>query len=280
MPLPRPLLLFSPESVAHRFTPHSLSGWFSTDSPKRPRTCIARPDDGAMKPHGNPLHRLLGSLFHCVGSPRSIAALLVCGLLCGYGAWCDGAGPPLIVAWSRGSPSAPAQAVPVVSFGSPGSGRSGKSDRSGRSDRSGGSDTAASGVPDGTWIPPFGLPLTITEPFRAPAHKYGPGHRGIDIAASPGEAVASPVDGTVSFAGEVAGRPVVTVRSPDGALFSLEPVADTPPVGAAISAGDLLGVVSSGGHCDGGCVHLGVRVNGEYVDPMLRYLGRPRLLPW
>ncbi|MBK0421029.1 peptidoglycan DD-metalloendopeptidase family protein [Leucobacter sp. CSA2] len=139
---------------------------------------------------------------------------------------------------------------------------------------------ASDRVPDGLWVPPFGLPLRITEPFRPPEHRYGPGHRGIDIAAGEGEAVASPVTGVVSFAGDVAARPVVTVRSPDGALFSLEPVGDAPPVGTEVVAGDRIGAVGTGGHCSGGCVHLGVRVNGEYVDPMLRYLGRPRLLPW
>lgn len=135
-------------------------------------------------------------------------------------------------------------------------------------------------LPDGIWIAPFGLPLRVVEPFRAPAHRYGPGHRGIDIAASHGLAVSSPVGGTVSFSGDVAGRPVVSIRAPDGSLFSLEPVGEAPPAGTAVSAGDPLGTVGTGGHCDGSCVHLGIRVDDDYIDPMLRYLGRPRLLPW
>jgi hypothetical protein len=28
------------------------------------------------------------------------------------------------------------------------------------------------------------------------------------------------------------------------------------------------------------CIHLGVRVDGDYVNPLRYFLGRPRLVPW
>ncbi len=43
----------------------------------------------------------------------------------------------------------------------------------------------------------------------------------------------------------------------------------------------MIGTVSSGGHCAAGCVHFGVRIDGEYVSPFLFLGGLPRavLLP-
>ncbi|WP_427868616.1 peptidoglycan DD-metalloendopeptidase family protein [Leucobacter luti] len=131
-----------------------------------------------------------------------------------------------------------------------------------------------------SWLPPTGFPIEVLRPFVAPAHEYGPGHRGIDLRALPREPVLAPVGGTVHFSGQVAGRAVVTIRIDDRTLLSMHPVAGAHPEGARVEAGELLGEVSRGGDCDGRCVHLGVRVDGSYVDPFPFYAGRARLLPW
>src|SRR5690606_24541989 len=52
------------------------------------------------------------------------------------------------------------------------------------------------------WVSPTGA-LEVTGPYRAPPHRYGSGHRGIDLAAAPGATVAAPAAGTVSFTGTV-----------------------------------------------------------------------------
>jgi murein DD-endopeptidase MepM/ murein hydrolase activator NlpD len=85
----------------------------------------------------------------------------------------------------------------------------------------------------------------------------------------------------VSFAGPVAGRGVVAIDHGGGVVSAIEPVAATVADGAAVSAGDVIGTVSSGGHCAAACVHFGVRVDGEYVSPFLFLGGLPRavLLP-
>ena len=91
----------------------------------------------------------------------------------------------------------------------------------------------------------------------------------------------APASGVVRFAGLVVDRATLTVATADGALFSLEPVASEWAKGDRIVKGERLGTVSGGGHCDGACIHLGVRVHGEYVSPM-RYFGvipRAVLLP-
>src|SRR5690625_7646389 len=68
----------------------------------------------------------------------------------------------------------------------------------------------------GRWQWPTPPPHEVVHAFDAPDHPYGPGHRGIDIAATAGEQVRAVEGGTVRFAGVVAGRGVVSVLHPDG----------------------------------------------------------------
>ena len=51
-------------------------------------------------------------------------------------------------------------------------------------------------------------------------------------------------------------------------------------VGEAVARGQPVGIVAEGGHCDGGCLHLGTRVDGAYVNPMRFLRPRPELEPW
>lgn len=131
------------------------------------------------------------------------------------------------------------------------------------------------------WLWPVEPPIRVVSPFRAPPSPYAAGHRGIDLEATPGAAVVAPAAGVVSYAGMVAGRPVVAIDHGDGVVSAIEPVAPLVEVGAAVAAGDVIGTVGSGGHCASGCVHFGVRVDGEYVSPFLFLGGLPRavLLP-
>jgi murein DD-endopeptidase MepM/ murein hydrolase activator NlpD len=121
----------------------------------------------------------------------------------------------------------------------------------------------------------------VLAPFRAPATPYSPGHRGIDLAAEPGATILAPAEGVVSFAGPVAGRDIVAIDHGGGVVSAMEPVGALVTVGTIVRAGDVIGTVSSGGHCDARCVHFGVRVHGEYVSPYLFFGGLPRavLLP-
>lgn len=132
------------------------------------------------------------------------------------------------------------------------------------------------------WRWPVLPPIRVVAPFRAPASPYASGHRGIDLAIERSATIVAPEAGTVSFAGAVAGRNVVAIDHGGGIVSAIEPVDALVAEGQAVAAGDPLGIVSSGGHCDSGCVHFGVRVDGEYVSPFLFLGGIPRavLLPF
>lgn len=105
--------------------------------------------------------------------------------------------------------------------------------------------------------------------FHGPAVTWGPGHRGVDLAAATGSTVRSPADGVIAFTGRVVDRDVVSVVHDDGRRSSIEPVLSEVAVGTAVRAGDPLGTVQAGTHCGAtSCVHWGVREGQRYVDPL------------
>jgi len=81
----------------------------------------------------------------------------------------------------------------------------------------------------------------------------------------------------------VVDRGVVTVAHGAGLVSSVEPVDVNVSAGDVVRAGDVLGVVGEApGHCDPrACVHWGVRLDGEYLNPLdvMRGYGPVRLLP-
>lgn len=133
----------------------------------------------------------------------------------------------------------------------------------------------------GDWSWPLAAPRAVLRPFQAPATRYSAGHRGIDIEADAGAEVFAPADGVVHFSGRVVDRSVLSIRHDGDLLSSYEPIDSSLAAGDPIVRGQSIGVVAHGGHCDGGCMHLGVRLHGEYVSPMLLFGGIPRavLLP-
>lgn len=133
-------------------------------------------------------------------------------------------------------------------------------------------DTTTTTVP-GRYVAP--APGAVVHAFDPPAERWSAGHRGVDIAAAPGDVVASPGAGVVTFAGPVAGRGVVVVTHPDGLRSSLEPLVPGVAAGDVVAAGDAVGHLAAEtgavavGHCaPAGCVHWGVRRGETYLDPM------------
>ncbi|WP_295774653.1 murein hydrolase activator EnvC [uncultured Microbacterium sp.] len=132
----------------------------------------------------------------------------------------------------------------------------------------------------GRWGWPVSPPL-ITVAYRAPAHAYGPGHRGIDLSSDVGADVRAPDDGIVAFAGVVVDRPLITIDHGDGLVSTMEPVHAGVPVGARVQRGEWVGTVGLGGHSTPGDLHLGARRDDVYLNPLRLLGGLPRavLLP-
>jgi hypothetical protein len=163
-------------------------------------------------------------------------------------------------------------------------------------------------APDSSRVPTLWMPIAgaVVRGFDARAGPYGRGHRGIDIAAPEGELVRAPAAGRVVFAGPVAGTTWVTLLVAPGVLVTLGPLLDPVPTGGRVRARSPIGRVGSGhpdapagatrqpgtatrrpgtaaGHPGAAAgspgvvtLHLGVRVDGVYVDPLAYLVDRPR----
>ena len=107
--------------------------------------------------------------------------------------------------------------------------------------------------------PPVDAP--VADPFRPPEGPYGSGNRGIEYDTEPGDVVRAAADGTVAFAGAVAGSLYVTLDHGGGVLSTysyLERISVR--VGADVTQGEVVGI-------SGEILHFSVRVDGAYVDP-------------
>ncbi|MFJ3234808.1 murein hydrolase activator EnvC family protein [Streptomyces sp. NPDC086787] len=128
---------------------------------------------------------------------------------------------------------------------------------------------------------PTGTRPAILRGWEPPATPYGPGHRGVDLAAAPGTPVRSVAAGRVSFAGRVAGRGVVSVQLTGTDLrTTYEPVKPSVTKDAEVAAGEVIGVVGTvepaAWHCASACLHWGLLRGGTYLNPLS--LLPPRLL--
>ena len=124
-------------------------------------------------------------------------------------------------------------------------------------------------------------PRRVVRHYHEPAHAFGPGHRGIDLAAAPGDPVRAPAAGVVAFSGRVVDRGVVTIDHGDGHVTTFEPISDAVPAGTEVVAGADVARVATGGHAAAGTLHFGVRLDGRYINPLSLLGGIPRavLLP-
>lgn len=152
-----------------------------------------------------------------------------------------------------------------------------------------GTAAGGGGGGDRAWpvAPAGGLRRPVVERgFDPPAVPWAAGHRGVDLRAGPGAPVRAAAPGKVSYAGVVAGRPVVAIALAGGLRITYQPVKASVAVGDEVGAGQVVGVLTEGPwHCPGGCLHWGLLRGEVYLDPlsllpdgMLRG-GPSRLLP-
>jgi hypothetical protein len=137
-------------------------------------------------------------------------------------------------------------------------------------------EAAADATTSGGWRLP--VDGKVVRPFAEPSSAYGPGHRGVDLAAPSGTAVRAAGAGTVTFAGDVAGALHVVVTHRNGLRTSYSFLADvTVAVGDTVDTSTVVGH-SGGSDPDSGhgadMVHFGLRVGERYVDPLLLFQTR------
>jgi murein DD-endopeptidase MepM/ murein hydrolase activator NlpD len=128
--------------------------------------------------------------------------------------------------------------------------------------------TAGTASAAGTWTwPVVGV---VIRGFDPPDTPYGPGHRGIDIAAPIGTPVQAAEAGIVTFAGQVGGHLFVTIDHGGGLESTYSFVSEVlVSKNDVVSQGDVI-ALSGPGHPDvfPSHLHFGVKLNDVYVDPL------------
>ena len=162
-------------------------------------------------------------------------------------------------------------------------------------------------APERARVPRLRMPVVgpVVRGFDARAGPFGPGHRGIDILAPAGALVGAPATGRVGFAGPVAGTAWVSLVVAPGVLVTIGPLLDPavtpgqrlralaavgrlgPGHGAGAPAAATGATGAGSGGAGGGAawapaagggatLHVSVRVDGMYVDPLPYLVDRPR----
>lgn len=117
------------------------------------------------------------------------------------------------------------------------------------------------------------VPGAVIQAADIPEQNWLPGHRGVDLAARPGDPVHASASGTVRFAGSVAGTPVVSVDHGNGLITTYEPVETTLSAGDGVTRGQSVGTLADAARLpdtarrDPG-LSWGARLRDNYIDPM------------
>ncbi len=114
----------------------------------------------------------------------------------------------------------------------------------------------------------------VVRVFDAPSPNWKPGHRGVDLAGTAGQVVHAAGSGTVVFAGELAGRALVSIAHPGGLRTSYEPIQPSVRAGDRVTGGRAIGRLDAGHPGCGvhACLHWGAMWGraalADYVDPL------------
>ena len=134
-----------------------------------------------------------------------------------------------------------------------------------------------------TWCWPLPPPHHVVRGFDPPIQPWLAGHRGVDLAGTPGEPVLAAGEGVIAFAGRIAGVPIVSVQHPNGLRTTYQPVVTRRKPGIAVMPGEQIGrLVLTGSHClPAACLHWGLKRAADYLDPLAMLKLNPvRLLPF
>jgi murein DD-endopeptidase MepM/ murein hydrolase activator NlpD len=121
---------------------------------------------------------------------------------------------------------------------------------------------------------PLRPPPAVLRAFDAPSPNWTAGHRGVDLAGMTGQRVYAAGSATVVFAGQLAGRPVVSLAHPGGLRTSYEPVQAKVRAGQRVDSATVIGELVAGhpGCAPAACLHWGAMwgaaAQADYVDPL------------
>lgn len=139
---------------------------------------------------------------------------------------------------------------------------------------------ARADAPESRWQWPTLSPVPVASSFAPPDRDWLPGRRGVALTYPGGSPVYACASGTVTFAGQVGGRGVVSIRHEvrGRAVWSTYlPVTASVSVGESVAKGQQVGVVEEGSDI----LHWGAKTGPKtYINPIRLTVGRPRLLPW
>ncbi|MDU0477964.1 M23 family metallopeptidase [Staphylococcus chromogenes] len=116
----------------------------------------------------------------------------------------------------------------------------------------------------------------VSRTFDKPAKNWQPGHRGVDLRASPGDKVVSAGAGRVAFVGTIAGVPSISIDHPDGIRTTYQPVHAMVKENDDVRDGQPIGTVGQPTRYDED-LHWGALIGkDDYINP-LSLLGSPAI---
>lgn len=138
---------------------------------------------------------------------------------------------------------------------------------------SGGGNTGSGNVSSSGFMWPSPVSTRITSTFgprTSPTAGASSNHQGIDIGAPAGSNVLASADGTVTVASyQWAAGNYIMISHPDGiSTVYMHNSKILVSVGQNVKKGDVIAKVGSTGVATGPHIHFGVRVNGQYVNPL------------
>ncbi|WP_115686262.1 M23 family metallopeptidase [Corynebacterium senegalense] len=124
--------------------------------------------------------------------------------------------------------------------------------------------------PAAAWVDPStGSPSAsrVTRAPSIPAKNWMPGHRGVDLALSPGGDVRAAGDGMVAFVGVVAGVPSVSIEHDGGIRTTYLPVHARVRAGEEVTEGQVVGTLGRSPDHEG--LHWGALTGPDaYINPL------------
>ncbi len=134
------------------------------------------------------------------------------------------------------------------------------------------SQTVTLGKDAPKFIYPHSTPYLVTSGFGMREHPVSGGqkmHNGIDFAAPSGANILAVADGQVSFAGDMGGCGNAVEINHSGGYLSkyCHALKVLVQKGQSVKAGTPIALVGTTGTSTGNHLHLGIKLNGKYIDP-------------